>query len=127
MSVLIVDDEADIRISLCEILRMAGYDVETVSSGKEALDYIDRKDVNLMLVDLSMPGMSGEELIQKLWQQEQRPSILAITALAPWQTAGLLGLGIGYLRKPIDAGLLLGTVKTLMRKEGNRNESKSAC
>lgn len=120
MSILIVDDEENIRASLGEILKMAGYEVTTAASGKEAIEHIGKKDVKLMLVDISMPGMSGEELINRLWFEEKRPSILAITALAPWQTAGLLALGIGYLRKPIDTHLLLGTVKTLLAQEQRR-------
>jgi DNA-binding response OmpR family regulator len=126
MAILVVDDEAEIRASLRELLNMAGYEVVTAASGTEALERMGEHKVRLMLVDLSMPGMSGEELIRRLCRQERRPSILAITALAPWQTAGLITMGVGYLRKPIDAGLLLGTIKTLLRKE-HGDEVKGAC
>lgn len=126
MSILVVDDEKDIRDSLSEMLKLAGYEVITAASGNEALECVKSENVCLMLVDLSMPGMSGEELINALWRQKQRLPVIAITALAPWQTAGLLGLGIGYIRKPVDAGLLLGAVKTLLRKEA-ANGYKNAC
>ena len=62
MWILIVDDEKDVRESLREILIMAGYDVATASSGKEALDFMITQDLSMMLVDFSIPGMTGEDI-----------------------------------------------------------------
>lgn len=121
MSILIVDDEQEVRESLCSLLEIAGYEVATASSGAEALGYLDNRKVRLMLIDLSMPGMSGEELIGEIAGKDgKRPQVLVITALAPWQTAWLLRQGIGYLRKPIDAELLLTAVGTMLRREENK-------
>lgn len=127
MSILIVDDEIDVRESLREILASAGYDAVTAASGREALQCIDKGDVSLVLVDLSMPDMSGEDLLRILKRQKKSPKALVITALAPWQTTGLATeLGIESLRKPVDCNLLLGTVKTYMAKEEG-NGHKNAC
>jgi DNA-binding response OmpR family regulator len=129
MTVLVVDDEQDVRDSVGEILRMAGYDVVTAGSGREAFDYIrDGGRVRAMLVDLSMPGMSGEELLVSLERKNIRPPALVITALAPWNLMNFLHEGIGYLRKPINASLLLDTVESLVGKgEGGTYESQKAC
>lgn len=120
MPILVVDDEHEVRESLSALLEVAGYEVITASSGAEALERLDHERVRLMLIDLSMPGMSGEEVIGKL-SHDARPQVLVITALAPWQTAWLLRQGIGYLRKPIDAELLLTTVGTMLRREERIN------
>ncbi len=83
--------------------------------------------VRLMLVDLSMPGMNGEELINKLKDNKKRPEVLVITAMAPWQASWLMGYGIGYLRKPVDAGLLLTAVGTLLRRKGDYYGNAKTC
>lgn len=127
MSILIVDDEIDIRDSLRDILNMAGYDVITASNGKEAINYIsEHDDISLMLVDMSMPEMTGEELLFTLEGMNKRPPTLVITALAPWKMIRLVEYGIGYIRKPINDKLLLGTIKTLIGKEG-KSELEGSC
>lgn len=119
MSILIVDDEEDVRESLKMVLETAGYKVVAKSSAVEALNYLNEKSrVKLILVDYSMPGMSGEEFLRKAWEKEQWPPALVITGISPWRTLGLLELGVGYLRKPVSSNLLLGTVETYMKKGG---------
>ncbi len=132
MKIMVVDDEKDVRDSLGEILRVAGYKVITAADGREALDHLKTQRVHMMLVDLSMPGMSGEELLLNLEKDKKRPPAMVITALAPWKLIGLVQKGIGYMRKPINASLLLTTVetlagkgKTLTGKEGGRGAEKS--
>lgn len=63
LSVLIVDDDASLRISLCQTLTHAGYDVRSVDGGSAALSEIDRQTPDLLLSDLQMPGLSGFELL----------------------------------------------------------------
>lgn len=116
MAILVVDDEKDARESLQELLSIAGYEAIGASSGEEALELLGGNNISLMLVDLSMPGMGGEEFIRRAMQVGCKASALAVTAIAPWQTAGLTGLGVGYLRKPYDGKVLLGTVKTLLNR-----------
>lgn len=119
MKILIVDDEPDTRESLCELLEFAGYNVVKTESGQEALKVLDAEDgeIGLMLVDFMMPGMDGEELLRKVRSGGHNPKALILTAMAPWKTAGLTGMGIGYIRKPYDGNILLTTIASLMRKE----------
>jgi CheY-like chemotaxis protein len=125
MAILVVDDEKDVRESLGEILRGAGYKVATAASGKEALDFIHKHRVSMMLVDMSMPGMSGEELLMRLEQDRRRPPALVITALAPWKLMGLMQQGVGYLRKPINTYLLLNVIESFMGKDGGNGSQKT--
>ena len=60
-SILIVDDETGIRQSLSALLRDEGYEVNSVSSGEECLDFVGRRPVDLILLDVWLPGMDGLE------------------------------------------------------------------
>ncbi|MGD2080242.1 MAG: response regulator [Nitrospirota bacterium] len=117
MSILLIEDEKDVRDSLATLLRSAGYHVVSAASAMEGLDSLKKNnDIRLMLVDYVMPEMSGEEFLRKVWAEEHRPPALVMTGIAPWMSMGLLELGVGYLRKPINSDLLLGTVETYMKK-----------
>lgn len=65
-AVLVVDDEVDVRETLSEILEIAGYDVDSVATGAEAIARLERRDYDAILSDLRMPGMSGAELFRRL-------------------------------------------------------------
>jgi DNA-binding response OmpR family regulator len=121
MSILVIDDEVDVRESLKILLETAGYEVITAASGTEALRYLNNgtaESIALMLVDFSMPGMNGEEFLRKAWAVKPWPPALIITGVAPWRTLDLIELGVGYVRKPINSSLLLGTIETYLKKGG---------
>jgi DNA-binding response OmpR family regulator len=121
MPILIIDDEDDVRESLKALLEAAGYEVMTAASGAEALGYLNNgiaASISLMLVDFSMPGMNGEEFLRKAWAVKQWPPALVITGVAPWRTLDLIELGVGYVRKPINSNLLLGTIEMYLKKGG---------
>ena len=119
---MVVDDEREVRESLERVLRTAGYDVVTEASAEDALGYLKENAVGLLLVDLSMPGMSGEDLLKELYNRGALPPSLVITAMAPWQTLGVIEYGIGYVRKPIDNAILLPIIESMMRKESKNEE-----
>ncbi|MBI4823347.1 MAG: response regulator [Nitrospirae bacterium] len=118
MALLVIDDEKDCRESLGELLRLAGHKVITADCGEEALKVLRNNNISLMLVDLIMPKMSGEEFIKKAWGEGHIVPVLVVTAVSPWKTAGITELGIGYIRKPYDSKMLLGVVETLLKKTG---------
>jgi DNA-binding response OmpR family regulator len=122
MSILIIDDEEDTRESLREVLEMAGHKVLTAASGNEALEYVKSEDIRLMLVDFAMPEMSGEDFLRRVWAKNQWPPAIVITGIAPWRTLGLIELGVGYVRKPINSNILLGMIDSYLKKGGQRWE-----
>ncbi len=124
--ILVVDDEREVRESLERVLVTAGYEVKTLASAREALSYIKDNPVGLLLVDLSMPGMSGEDLLKQLHKEGNLPPSLVITAMAPWQTLGVIEYGIGYIRKPIDNDILFPIIESMMRKESKNEEVSCA-
>lgn len=116
MTILVVDDELDVRDSLQAILSHEGYEVLTARSAIEALRIFDARQVDLMLVDYSMPDMTGEELVDILSHQQRCPPSLFISGLAPWRLAGMALKGIGYIRKPFNNELLLSTIAQMTGK-----------
>src|SRR5260370_36484779 len=76
-SILIVDDEAGIRESLCSILAEEGYRPEAVASAEEALAIVGRGGVDIVLMDIWLPGMDGVEALERL-QASARPPVVAM-------------------------------------------------
>ena len=117
--VLIVEDDTDINNLLKAILKSAGYDVEQAFSGTEANFYLDKADSDLLLLDLMLPGISGEELLRKV-REERKSSIPAIvlsakTALRDKVT--LLGLGADdYITKPFEPEEVVARVQAALRR-----------
>jgi CheY-like chemotaxis protein len=114
-SVLVVEDDADIRECLCLILEEHGYAPCAAANGREALELLEtmREPPRIVITDLMMPVMSGWELIAALERQERmaRTAVLVVTAigavLAPPARASLL------LHKPVDVDELLSAIDRL--------------
>ena len=76
-TVLAVDDNATIRKAISTRLRSKGYEVTTAPVSKEALDLVVKRSFDLVLHDLQMPGMCGEEVLERLrYSQTQLPVIM---------------------------------------------------
>ncbi|MBQ4650001.1 MAG: sigma-54-dependent Fis family transcriptional regulator [Firmicutes bacterium] len=78
--ILIVDDEIEYQNVVALIMKDAGYYTATCSNGKEALDYLKKNDVDLVITDLRMPVMSGTELIENIQSMELNVDVLVATA-----------------------------------------------
>jgi PAS domain S-box-containing protein len=85
--VLVVDDEQDIRDACERILSRVGYQVQKASRGDEALDILNKKSVDIMLLDLKMPGMDGLEVLERVRKQNTEIQVIVITGYATVETA----------------------------------------
>lgn len=118
MRTLIVDDEpAAIRrlVRLCE----AQPDLEivaTASDGLAALAVLDRVAVDIMFLDIEMPGMSGLALAERLVGRDPCPAIVFVTAFDRFAIQAFAVDAIGYLLKPVDPTLLRGTLDRIVRR-----------
>ena len=110
-SVLVVDDERDIRTAVAEILADEGYQVLDASDGAEALDKVRAFRPQLILLDLMMPGMNGWEF-RALQQGDPDPAVsgVPVIVLSALDRIGNLEAA-GYLQKPFDLDELLSAVK----------------
>ncbi len=86
-SILIVDDEAGIRQSLTSILQEEGYNVEAVASGEECLATIEAKPVDLVLLDVWLPGIDGLATLERLRQSGNGPMVIMISGHGNIETA----------------------------------------
>lgn len=85
--ILIVDDEIEYQRVVSMILDEAGYSTHTCSNGKEALEYIDENDVELVITDLKMPIMGGDELVENICGSGRDIDIIVITAFGSIESA----------------------------------------
>jgi EAL domain-containing protein (putative c-di-GMP-specific phosphodiesterase class I)/signal transduction histidine kinase/DNA-binding LytR/AlgR family response regulator len=127
--VLIVEDNATNRMVLSELLGEFGYRTEMVPGGEEALEYLSHADVDLMLLDVVMPGMSGLEVLDELDSRGWTPAlpVIVITALDEKQTRvdALRRGAADVLTKPADAHELSARVHNLVTLKRLRDEARS--
>lgn len=116
--VLIVDDEASIRLALTRFLSSRGYDVESAESGHAALEALRRARTAVMLCDLRMPGMSGLEIVPKALNIDPDLAVVMLTAMSDAQSAtDALTAGAGdYLVKPVELSALQQAVESALAR-----------
>jgi CheY-like chemotaxis protein len=112
--ILVVDDDEMVLMALGELLKPEGYDVETVSSGSEALRKLEENTYDLLMLDVIMPEMDGFELCKRIRQEEkyQEIPIIFLTAKSRDEDRAR-GLDAGanlFLSKPISPDKLIGIV-----------------
>lgn len=116
-SVLLVEDDADIREALTDVLRMERWTVEPAANGKLALDRLrSGPQPDLMLLDLMMPVMDGFELLEHL-RGEPGPSTVVLSASRDVDRVREHPLVRATLGKPVEVGVLLGLLESLRRVE----------
>jgi two-component system, NtrC family, response regulator HydG len=111
--ILVVDDDADIRANLSDILSDLGYRVDTAHNGPAALELVSRQTYDVALLDLKMPGMDGLTLYREIKKQRAGTVALVVTAFAgPATTEEALSAGAWkVLSKPVDFSKLLHLVE----------------
>ncbi|MGD8567075.1 MAG: response regulator transcription factor [Gammaproteobacteria bacterium] len=129
MRVLVVEDETALRNQLMERLKEEGYAVDVAADGDEGL-YIGREyPIDVAVIDLGLPGISGIELIKRLRNEDKTFPILILTARSRWQdkVEGLEAGGDDYLVKPFHVEELLARLKALMRRAAGWTQSEITC
>ena len=110
--ILVVDDEAMVRDSLEEILRLEGYDVQSVESGEDALNLLQREKFELMLLDLKMVNMDGIDVIKAVTRMTPELIIILLTGHGSLESAiDALRLGAhDYILKPASSNEILSSI-----------------
>ena len=129
MRILLIEDEAALREQLIASLRQQGYAVDTAADGREGL-YMGREyPLDIAIVDLGLPELSGIEVIRRWRQQGLDFPILILTARGRWQdkVEGLEAGGDDYLVKPFNSQELLARVRALVRRSGRWATSTLRC
>ncbi len=129
MRILLVEDDGDIRSSVCRNLQKSGYRVDETDNGDEGFYFAKEYPVDAAIIDLGLPGLSGLEIIKRLRQQGNRLPILVLTARGRWQerVEGLEAGADDYLTKPFQMEELNARLKALIRRVIGAPESLIDC
>lgn len=116
--VLVVDDEANARNALAELLAEEGYETATASDGRKALDLLPSFDPDVILTDLKMPGVDGLELLDRGRAACPHAAFVVMTAFGSIDTAvqAIKRGAENYLTKPLDMGAVTALVERAYEK-----------
>ncbi len=122
MRILVVEDELLLRQQLVEFLQSKGFVVDATDSGKEALFLGQEYPIDIAVVDLGLPDLSGMAVIQTLRKQGQTFPVLILTARTRWQekVEGLEAGADDYLEKPFHYEELWARLNALLRRSGGQ-------
>jgi len=115
-SILIVDDDNHLRMSLSFILKKENYRVEAITNAAEALNCLSLHEYDLMFLDLNMPGMSGIDLLVEVHRHYPQMPVLILTAHAGLESA-IQAIRLGardYLIKPVEPVLIITRVAEIL-------------
>lgn len=125
-SLLVVDDSESSRVVLFHRLQQAGYEVVLASCGHEALERIRETRIDLVLLDLIMPHMSGLELLTLLrgtWSRHELPIIMLTGSARNGLVASALASGANdYILKPIDLSAIHERIQAQLRRKRLKQE-----
>jgi DNA-binding response OmpR family regulator len=125
-TILIVDDEDRLRLSLSLILQKENYRVETAANAEDALDCLQLREYDLMFLDLNLPGMSGIDLLVEVHRQVPHMPVLILTAHAALDSA-IQAVRLGardYLIKPVEPVLILIRVAEILAESEQPTRKK---
>ncbi len=119
--VFVVDDDSSARNGLARLIRAAGYHVHAFDSANKFLESVDENSSGCILLDIRMPGMSGDELVLELNNRKINLPIIVITAdynVDAKQKAQEMN-AVGFYRKPVDGTALLDSISWILRECSN--------
>ena len=119
--VYVIDDDASARNGLARLLRAAGYHVHAFDSANKFLEILDKNTSGCILLDIRMPGMSGEELVLELKNRNLNLPIIVITAddnIDTRRKAQKMN-AVSLFRKPVDGNALHDNIKWILRECSN--------
>jgi DNA-binding response OmpR family regulator len=126
VSILVVEDNKNLRMLMSDRLEMEGYTIFQAENGKKALEVLDEYKIDLMISDIMMPAMDGYELIDTLRQARFNMPVLLVTAKESFEDKEM-GFKLGtddYMVKPININEMLLRVLALLRRAKISNEHR---
>ncbi len=129
MRVLVVEDEAALREALRHDLTSAGHTVDVAADGEEGLYAATEYPIDVAIVDLGLPKLSGLELIRQLRARGKTCGVLILTARDRWQdkVEGLSAGADDYVAKPFHVAEVQARLAALMRRAGGWASSQLVC
>jgi DNA-binding response OmpR family regulator len=124
INILVVEDDNDINQLLCRIIKKGNYCPQPAYSGTEALIYLEKQKWDLVLLDLMLPGMTGEEILAQITVQGSTPVII-ISAKSKQQTkiSSLRSGADDFITKPFDVEEVSARIDALLRRYKHTNNT----
>ncbi|MEA1947086.1 MAG: response regulator [Thermodesulfobacteriota bacterium] len=118
MRMMLVDDEVRFLSTTKKLLAKKGYDVVTASSGAEALEIIRAKNINVVILDVKMPGMDGNATLKEIKRLFPLTEVIMLTGHATMESAvdGLKSGASDYLVKPADLDEIINKAEEAFEK-----------
>ncbi len=116
--IMVVEDDANTRKLMCTVLKQGGYEPVPAKDGLEALDILDKKYIDLIVLDIMLPGMNGYELTRTIRDSGSELPVLMVTAREA-KADKITGFTSGtddYMVKPVDEDELLLRIAALLRR-----------
>ena len=129
MRVLIVEDDTDIREQLVDTMKSEGYVVDAAAEGSQGLYFALEYPIDIAIVDLGLPEVSGLEIIRKLRDAGKDYPVIILTARTRWQNRveGLEAGADDYVDKPFHHEELLARMRALLRRTGRWSQAEFSC
>lgn len=126
MTILTIDDEENIRNGLADNFELEGYDVLKASNGKQGLELISKGNVDLVITDLRMDGISGEEVVRHVTTENPGIPIIVLTGHGSIDdaTAAMKAGAYDFLTKPLDLDHLNLIVKNALKGRSQEKQIK---
>ncbi|MGO9209553.1 MAG: sigma-54-dependent transcriptional regulator, partial [Terriglobales bacterium] len=124
-SILIIDDESEIRESLETLLELEGYRVDAAESGEDGLARIAGQPFDLVLLDLALPGKNGLEVLAVIRERDPQLAVIMITAYGTVENAvnAMQAGAANFIQKPWDNEKLLADVRTVIARRRVEEEN----
>lgn len=124
INILVVEDDNDINKLLCKIIKNSDYEPTSAYSGTEALMYLEKQRWDLVLLDLMLPGMDGEAVLEKIREQGPTPVIIISAKNEKETKIHTLRSGADdYITKPFDIDEVSARIDSLLRRYRYTNEA----
>jgi len=116
-NILVVDDEVNVIESFRQLLE-DDYRVSTATSGEEALEKVEKENLDLILLDIKMPGMDGIEVLRRIGELKENVDVIMVTAVNTMKTA-IEAMKLGaydYITKPFDVDEVIVSINKALEK-----------
>ncbi|MGZ3473258.1 MAG: sigma-54-dependent transcriptional regulator, partial [Polyangiales bacterium] len=125
--ILVVDDEENLRLVLRTLLKRAGYEVETASTGEEALEKVEAFGPDVVITDVRMPKMSGIDLLAALRAKQSPATVIVMSAYGSVDLAleAMKAGAYDYVAKPFKPDEVLLVLKKAEEREVRRRENQT--
>ena len=118
-TILVVDDEPNIRLLYKEVLNEEGYEVFEAESSIETFQTLNREDIDLVVLDIKLRSESGLDILQRITKEFPNTPVLICSAYSSFQDDYKSWLADSYIVKSGDPDELLREVRNVLQKRGN--------